>query len=76
MGELIRKKIENLAIPHIASETAKYVTVSVGIVTVYPSRLITPDQVLKLVDEALYSAKEKGRNCCVFYSGIKMEAIQ
>lgn len=66
LGERIRKSVEDLAIPHVTSKTAKYVTVSVGITTVYPAELVSPDQVLKLVDEALYRAKEEGRNCCVY----------
>ena len=66
MGERIRRAIEGLAIPHEASETAKTVTVSVGIVTMYPSELASAEQILKLVDEALYEAKETGRNRCVY----------
>lgn len=68
IGERIRKAIEDLEIPHIGSETSKYVTVSVGAITVYSDNLITPDQALKLVDEALYTAKGNGRNCCVYIS--------
>ncbi len=71
LGERIRKGVEDLAIPHKASETAKFVTVSVGVVTVYPSQLESPEQVIKLVDQALYSAKGGGRNRCVFESNIK-----
>ncbi len=70
IGEIIRKEIENLEIPHRASVTKEFVTVSVGIVTVNPANLRSPDQVLKLADEALYNAKEKGRNCCVYSSTV------
>lgn len=72
MGERIRQAVENLAIPHITSETAEYVTVSVGIVTAYPAELVSPDQVLKLVDDTLYLAKEKGRNCCICSSNTEL----
>lgn len=71
IGERMRKAIEDLSIPHKTSETAKYITVSVGIVSVCPAKLESPEQVLKLVDEALYSAKEKGRNCYVYNSNSK-----
>lgn len=67
LGEIVRKSVEGLAIPHVSSKTAKYVTVSVGITTIYPAELEFPDEVLKLVDEALYQAKENGRNCSVFW---------
>lgn len=65
MGERMRKAVEELAIPHEESETAKYVTVSVGTVSIYPADLESPEQALKMVDDALYSAKQKGRNLCV-----------
>ena len=66
LGEKIRKEVENLNIPHETSETSRHVTVSVGVVTVYPKDFKSPDQVLKLVDDALYEAKAKGRNQVVF----------
>ena len=62
LAERIRKGVEDLNIPHIASETYKYVTVSVGIITIFPNDLVSQDRALKLVDDALYLAKEQGRN--------------
>lgn len=66
MGERIRKEIEALAIPHISSTVSDHVTVSVGISTVYPAELASPNEALKIVDDSLYAAKNSGRNCCVF----------
>lgn len=66
LGEKILNAIEDLKIPHESSKTSKHVTVSAGIITMYPSEFKSTDEALKLVDEALYAAKEKGRNCCVF----------
>lgn len=68
LGEKIRKSVENLAIPHITSDISKYVTVSLGITTVNPSEVSSPEQVLGLVDGSLYLAKKGGRNCCVYSS--------
>ena len=62
LAERIRKAIEELAIPHTASETSDYVTVSLGVVTVYTTRLASPEQVVALADEAMYCAKKGGRN--------------
>jgi len=62
LAERIRKTIESLAIPHAVSQTAEIVTVSLGVVTVYPNRLESPEQVVALADEALYCAKKGGRN--------------
>jgi len=62
LAERIRKAAEALAIPHSASDTSDYVTVSLGVVTVYTTGLTSPEQVVALADEALYSAKKGGRN--------------
>ncbi len=64
LGENIRKGVEDPAIPHISSTVSPFVTVSVGIITINPAEFESTDQILKLVDEALYSAKENGRNRC------------
>lgn len=68
LGEKLRKEIEELAIPNTASDISKYVTISLGVVTVTPSKLASQEEALRFVDETLYSAKERGRNRCVFSS--------
>ncbi|MBA4385698.1 MAG: sensor domain-containing diguanylate cyclase [Anaerolinea sp.] len=62
VAERIRKAVEALAIPHLDSDVAKVVTVTVGVVTVYPSKLQSMDHVVAMADEALYRAKDAGRN--------------
>ena len=62
LAKRIQKAIEELAIPHSASDIAEYVTVSLGVVTVCTTDLISPEQVVLLADEALYCAKKGGRN--------------
>ncbi|HEY8909112.1 MAG TPA: diguanylate cyclase [Desulfosporosinus sp.] len=62
LAERIRKAIEALSIPHSASETAKFVTVSLGVVTVYTTELASPEQVVAMADEAMYCSKDEGRN--------------
>ncbi len=71
LAERIRNAIENLAVSHDSSETSKYLTVSVGVVTVYPMDGLSPDSILKLVDDALYDAKRNGRNCCSYITNKK-----
>lgn len=70
LGERLRKNIEDLLIPHSASDISKYVTVSLGIVTISPKKLESPEKVLHMVDEALYNAKEAGRNRSIFRTKI------
>ncbi len=62
MAEYIRKAVEALAIPHADSETAPWVTVSLGVVTIHASGFTSPEQVLVLADQEMYRAKQKGRN--------------
>ena len=62
LAERIRKTVEELAIPHSASDIAEHITVSLGVVTVYTTKLALPQQVVALADEALYCAKKRGRN--------------
>ncbi len=62
LAERLRQAVEALAIPHAESDIANHVTISLGVVTVYTARLASPEQVVALADEALYSAKAAGRN--------------
>jgi len=62
VAEQIRKEIEEFAFPHPASSTAEHVTVSLGVVTIFTAGVSSPETIVSLADEALYSAKQKGRN--------------
>lgn len=62
LAEKIRKTVEELAITHEASDISDFVTVSLGVVTVYKAQLVTPQKVVALADEAMYLAKTHGRN--------------
>jgi diguanylate cyclase (GGDEF)-like protein/PAS domain S-box-containing protein len=62
LAERIRKAVEGLEIPHASSKISDYVTVSLGVVTVNAPMVMTPEQIVGLADEAMYSAKRAGRN--------------
>ena len=63
--EKVRGEIASLAIPHDASATAGIVTMSAGIATFASDRDKTPAELISRADQALYRAKQLGRNRCV-----------
>ena len=62
LGEKIRQGIEDLCVPHSASDVSEFVTVSLGVASVRTTDMVSPEQVVALADKALYRAKRKGRN--------------
>jgi diguanylate cyclase (GGDEF)-like protein len=54
--------VRELRIPHVNSQTQPYVTVSVGVVAVEAYRMPTHDAAVGLADQALYAAKNAGRD--------------
>lgn len=69
VAEDIRKGIEALQIPHNQSQISKVVTVSAGGATVIPDVILKPENLITFADQALYAAKQSGRNQVVFYQG-------
>jgi diguanylate cyclase (GGDEF)-like protein len=62
LPELIRRKVEELAIPHAESSASKFLTVSIGVSIVAPGADRSLAGAIQMADEALYQAKEEGRN--------------
>ena len=58
----IQRSIAELNIPHEASRVACRLTVSIGAALILPGANRTHEGLIQLADEALYSAKEQGRN--------------
>ena len=58
----IQRSIAELNIPHDSSRVASRLTLSIGAAFVLPSGDRTLEGLIQLADEALYSAKEGGRN--------------
>ncbi|MBA3031225.1 MAG: diguanylate cyclase [Desulfobacteraceae bacterium] len=63
VAEKIRQGIENLKIPHVSSAVCPHVTLSLGVTSIkLPEDNASRESLLSLSDEALYLAKEQGRN--------------
>lgn len=62
VADRIRQEIEDLHIDHAGNSASKYVTMSMGVYTIYPERENTVEEIYKLTDELLYKAKQSGRN--------------
>ena len=61
-AERIRKSIQALNIEHKASTVNKFLTVSIGVATIIPNKKRTEKEMFNAADDALYKAKEQGRN--------------
>ena len=62
LAEKIRTLIEALEIFHVKSDVSKFITVSLGVVTAYITSLEKPEDLIVKADEAMYKAKNMGRN--------------
>lgn len=62
VAETMRGNIEQKNIPHEASKVSDHVTVSMGVASWVPERDSQPDELISMADQALYKAKENGRN--------------
>jgi diguanylate cyclase (GGDEF)-like protein len=59
VAEGLRRRIESLAIRHTGGDL---VTISVGYASIIPNRHASPTDLIKAADQALYQAKQEGRN--------------
>ncbi|WP_461207399.1 sensor domain-containing diguanylate cyclase [Clostridium sp. DL1XJH146] len=67
-GENLRQKIEKLQIVHGYSKVANYVTITLGVASIIPDNNFNICDFIKKADEALYTAKKRGRNRISLYS--------
>lgn len=66
MADRLRRAVEDLRIPHKAKNPPGVVTISAGVATLPAGSTQSADDLLKEADEALYRAKQSGRNSVAF----------
>lgn len=68
LAEILRKSVEDMQLSHPGSKVSDFVTISLGTATMVPSESTSFEELLNRADQALYLAKEKGRNRVKVYS--------
>ncbi len=69
IAKIIREEVCNLQIPHQAAPIYKQVTMTLGVSSIIPFPEATYKSLIAGADQALYQAKEKGRNQVISYVG-------
>lgn len=66
IADKLCKGILTLKIPHSSTCDFDFMSISIGVSSVQVSKSFDRSQFIKISDEALYEAKNKGRNCVVY----------
>jgi len=65
----VQQAIRELKLPHESSKTSQFVTISMGISCQIPNREQTLEDLIRTTDQALYAAKDQGRDRIIIANG-------
>ncbi|NEQ72531.1 MAG: diguanylate cyclase [Okeania sp. SIO2C9] len=65
VAESIRRRVMNLNLVNTASKVSPFVTLSLGVASAIPLPEFPLEKLIKTADEALYQAKQEGRNMTI-----------
>jgi len=69
VAQAVSRVIDGLAIPHARSAVDQTVTLSQGVVSLIPEKESASEDLIQRADQALYMAKQQGRNRYVVFGG-------
>jgi diguanylate cyclase (GGDEF)-like protein len=67
VARTVNAVVASLAISHARSEVSRKVTLSQGVVSVTPEKDTSPEELIQWADQALYQAKQQGRDRYVVF---------
>lgn len=70
LAKEVLKAVKDLNIAHESSPIDKRITLSIGVASMIANENINMDIFLKMADDALYEAKNNGRNCIKIYTSV------
>ncbi len=62
IADIVQTNLAKMKIPHCESKVNEFVTLSMGVSTMVPTKDLSLESLIKEADEKLYSAKHNGRN--------------
>lgn len=62
VAEAMRSEVQSLKIAHAQSEVSEYVSLSLGVTSIVPTAEFSLEALIDVTDQALYEAKQQGRN--------------
>ncbi len=70
VAEMIRTNVQKLQIIHSQSSVSEYISLSLGVASLFPSSENSPRILINLADRALYTAKRKGKNLVHLFTSL------